>query len=72
MIQEKSTKEFEDILVERDVVGGLNELERLIGEAKAKKEKGGKAQLPLEPCVLIMGIVSLRKVLYTNYSCVLL
>lgn len=49
MIQDKSKKEFEDILVERELVSGLNELERLIGEAKAKKEKGGKAELPSEP-----------------------
>lgn len=28
-------------MAERDVVASLNELERLVGEAKARRERGG-------------------------------
>lgn len=48
-IEEKSKREFEEILVEKDVVNGLNELERLIGTAKARREGGGEGVLPSEP-----------------------
>ncbi|KAK3178745.1 hypothetical protein OEA41_000882 [Lepraria neglecta] len=48
-IEEKTRQEFEDILVEKDVVNGLNELERLVGTARARKEGGGKGVLPAEP-----------------------
>ncbi|KAL6715611.1 hypothetical protein ACLMJK_006572 [Lecanora helva] len=48
-IEEKSKREFEEIMVEKDVVGGLNELERLVGMAKARKEAGGEGVLPAEP-----------------------
>lgn len=48
-IEEKSKREFEEILVEKDVINGLNELERLIGTARARKEGGGKGVLPAEP-----------------------
>ena len=41
-IEEKSRREYEEILVEKDVVGGLNELERLVGMAKARQEGGGE------------------------------
>lgn len=39
-IEARACAEFEAILVERDVVAGLNELERLVGEARARKERG--------------------------------
>lgn len=44
-------REFEEILVERDVVGGLGELERLVGEARgrmmgSRERKDGK-EVPL-------------------------
>ena len=48
-IEEKSKREFEEILVEKDVVNGLNELERLVGTAKARRDAGGKGLLPAEP-----------------------
>ena len=48
-IEEKTRREFEDILVEKDVVNGLNELERLVGTARARKEGSGKGVLPAEP-----------------------
>ena len=48
-IEEKSKREFEEILVEKDVVNGLNELDRLVGTAKARKESGGEGVLPAEP-----------------------
>lgn len=48
-IEEKSRREFEDILVEKDVVNGLNELERLVGTAKVRREGGGTGVGPSEP-----------------------
>ncbi|MCJ1458719.1 hypothetical protein MMC28_009093 [Mycoblastus sanguinarius] len=48
-IEEKAKREFEEICIEKEVVGGLNELERLIGTAKARREGGGKGVLPVEP-----------------------
>lgn len=39
-IDESSKREFEDIMQERDVVRGLNELERLVGEAGRRREMG--------------------------------
>ena len=42
MIEEKSRREFEEILVERNVVEGLGELERVVGDAKARREKESK------------------------------
>lgn len=40
-VDERAKREFEEILTERDVVAGLNELERLVGEAKIRRERGG-------------------------------
>lgn len=40
-VEERAKREFEEILTERDVVAGLNELERLVGEAKIRRERGG-------------------------------
>lgn len=48
-IEEKSRREFEEILVEKEVVHGLNELERLVGTAKARRDGGGRGVLPSEP-----------------------
>lgn len=48
-IEEKSRREYEEILGEKDVVCGLNELERLVGTAKARREGGGEGVLPSEP-----------------------
>lgn len=39
-IDESSKREFEDIMQERDVVRGLNELERLVTEARRRRETG--------------------------------
>lgn len=50
-VEDKAKREFEEILVEKDVVGGLNELERLVGTAKARREGGGEGMLPSEPLV---------------------
>lgn len=35
----RARREFDDIMAERDVVVGLNELERLIGEARGRRER---------------------------------
>ena len=43
MIEDKAGREFEDILRERGVVAGLNDLERLVGEAKSRKADGVSA-----------------------------
>lgn len=48
-IEEKSKREFEEILVEKDVINGLNELERLVGTAKARRDGGGDGGVPPEP-----------------------
>ncbi len=50
-IEELARGEFEDILRERDVVRNLNELDRLIAEAKKRKERGptGEVQVPYVP-----------------------
>ncbi|KAI4260098.1 MAG: hypothetical protein LQ352_000477 [Teloschistes flavicans] len=45
-VEASAKKEFEEILVERDVVAGLNELERLVGEAKSRKERGVEIKEP--------------------------
>ncbi|KAL4915598.1 Nnf1-domain-containing protein [Aspergillus aurantiobrunneus] len=37
-LQESAKAEFESILVERDAIAQLNELDRLVGEARARKE----------------------------------
>ena len=43
MIESRSRREFEEIMQEKDVIRGLNELDRLVGEAKARKEGGEEA-----------------------------
>lgn len=39
-IEESSRREFEDIMQEREVVRGLNELERLVAEAGRRRREG--------------------------------
>ncbi|KAM5472809.1 putative tyrosinase [Microsporum audouinii] len=39
-LEESARAEFDDILRERGVVRGLNELDRLVGEAKLRRENG--------------------------------
>ncbi|KAL4870192.1 Nnf1-domain-containing protein [Aspergillus spectabilis] len=39
-LEESAKAEFEDILVERDAIGQLNELDRLVGEARVRREGG--------------------------------
>lgn len=39
-LEESAKAEFEDILAERDAVRQLNELDRLVGEAKVRKDRG--------------------------------
>ena len=36
---ERATREFEEICRERGVVGGLNELERLVGEGEGRRDR---------------------------------
>ena len=40
-LEESAKAEFEDVMRERDVVRGLNELDRLIGEARLRRENAG-------------------------------
>lgn len=40
-IEEFARREFEAIVRERDVIRNLNELDRLVGEAKRRRERGG-------------------------------
>lgn len=41
-LEESAKAEFEDIVQERDAVGQLNELDRLVGEAKFRRDNGGQ------------------------------
>ena len=45
MIESRSRREFEEIMAERDVVNGLNELDQLIKEAKLRMQSGEDAPL---------------------------
>ena len=40
MVESRSRREFDEILSEKNVVKELNELDRLIAEAKGRQEKG--------------------------------
>lgn len=39
-VEARATAEFEEICREREVVAGLNELERLVAEARGRRERG--------------------------------
>ena len=39
MIESRSRREFEEILVEKDVIKGLNELDRLVVDANGRRER---------------------------------
>ncbi|KAL8692284.1 MAG: hypothetical protein Q9218_002653 [Villophora microphyllina] len=45
-VEASANKEFEEIMMERDVVEGLNELERLVGEASSRRERGVEVREP--------------------------
>ncbi|KAL8842642.1 MAG: hypothetical protein Q9170_000417 [Blastenia crenularia] len=45
-VEASAKKEFEDIMAERDVVAGLNELERLVAEARSRRKRGAEAGEP--------------------------
>ncbi|KAL8999497.1 MAG: hypothetical protein Q9169_001702 [Polycauliona sp. 2 TL-2023] len=45
-VEASAKKEFEDIMSERDVVAGLNELERLVAEAKSRRKNGVEVREP--------------------------
>ncbi|KAL8674230.1 MAG: hypothetical protein Q9168_001354 [Polycauliona sp. 1 TL-2023] len=45
-VEASAKKEFEDIMVEREVVAGLNELERLVAEAKSRQKNGVEVSEP--------------------------
>ncbi|KAI4261189.1 MAG: hypothetical protein L6R42_003603 [Xanthoria sp. 1 TBL-2021] len=45
-VEASAKKEFEDIMVERDVIAGLNELERLVSEAKSRRKNGVEVREP--------------------------
>ncbi|OJD11793.1 hypothetical protein AJ78_07506 [Emergomyces pasteurianus Ep9510] len=46
-LEESARAEFDDVLREREVIKGLNELDRLVGEARLRRENGeGEAGVP--------------------------
>ncbi|PGH32531.1 kinetochore protein NNF1 [[Emmonsia] crescens] len=46
-LEESARAEFDDVLREREVVRGLNELDRLVGEARLRRDNGeGEASVP--------------------------
>lgn len=63
-LEESAKAEFEDILAERDAVRQLNELDRLVGEAKVRKDRGvgGDSVAYVSPSLflfLLFGIITL-------------
>ena len=44
-LEESARAEFAEIMGERGVVGGLNELDRLVGEARLRKENDEEAEV---------------------------
>ena len=40
MIESRSRREFDEILVEKDVIKGLNELDQLVVDARGRRERG--------------------------------
>jgi kinetochore protein NNF1 len=48
-LEESAKAEFDDIVRERDAIRGLNELDRLIGEAKVRKENASTSGEPVNP-----------------------
>lgn len=41
-LEANAKAEFDDIIAERDAVAHLNELDRLVGDARARKEREGE------------------------------
>lgn len=50
-LEESARSEFEEIIEEREAVEHLNELDRLVNEAKSRRESEGEAQKPENPYV---------------------
>lgn len=50
-LEESARSEFEEIIEEREAVEHLNELDRLVNEAKGRRESEGEAQKPENPYV---------------------
>jgi kinetochore protein NNF1 len=44
-LEESAKAEFEDVIRERNVVKGLNELDRLVGEARFRRDNGDGAEV---------------------------
>jgi kinetochore protein NNF1 len=42
-LEESAKAEFEEILAERDAIAQLNELDRLVGEARARRDAAAAA-----------------------------
>ena len=51
-LAEYMRREFENILLDRNVVPSLNELDRLIEDAKRRKARGGEGEAPVPPHTL--------------------
>ncbi|KAI9707374.1 MAG: hypothetical protein M1836_000334 [Candelina mexicana] len=51
-LEEAAKNEFNDIMKERDVVPNLNELDRLITEARKRKSRAAEGEVPIPPHTL--------------------
>lgn len=69
MIESKSRKEFEEIMQEKSVITGLNELDRLIREAKARRDGGEEAPAQAYDGMLRVRKVGLKKMLMSVLGC---
>lgn len=51
-LEESAKSEFEEIIAERRAVQHLNELDRLVGDARGRRESEGEGQRPERAYVL--------------------
>jgi kinetochore protein NNF1 len=58
-LEANAKAEFEDIVAERDVVPHLNELDRLVGDAKARKEQDDQSAEEQDHAVYVCCFYSL-------------
>jgi kinetochore protein NNF1 len=59
-LEESAKAEFEEIVAERQAVQHLNELDRLVGDARARRETEGDGQAPGDAYVFLLIIFRVR------------
>jgi hypothetical protein len=61
-LEESAKAEFEEIVAERQAVQHLNELDRLVGDARARRETEGDGQGPGDAYVFLLIIFRVRRI----------